>query len=216
MRRVASLAAVVACAGCGFFDSPSQFTQAAPVRVAASGRSIVFKSPTESNNCLLGVGAVVFTGVPAGSAGDTGIRLTYRRTDDRPRKDVLEVAIAGSTLSIDGFGNYRLAGTSGGGVWSDGSGLGGVPKRLVARDGSVLTLAALPDGHDAIRVRNAGDRDVFSGTAIPRDGIVYVRDAVLTNVVPRYAGHARHNCGNWDSADEAVAALGRVEAEIPK
>jgi hypothetical protein len=216
MKRAFALLAPLSLAGCYFLDSPTQLTQATPIQMAASGRSVIFESPTESNNCVLLGGAVSFTSNPKPGDGADALQFTYRLSTSVPRNDVVCLSNEAGVLSISGRGTYGLTRPGTDQVTLPIRGMGISPRELVDRDGARLSIASLGRNHYLVRAKDAAGRRLFGGTLIPKAGIVYVRDALFTPVVPSYAGDSQHNCGNWNDPSDAAAALGRVERLIPR
>lgn len=216
MIRTFAFFAPVSLAACYLLDSPTQLTQATPVRMAASGRSVIFKSPTESNNCVLIGGAVSFTAVPQPGGGADSLQFTYDLSTAVPRNDLVSLATEAGTLAISGRKAYSLTRLGAAQVMQPLQGLGASPRALVSRTGARLSIALLERDHYLVRAKDAAGNELFEGTLIPKAGIVYVRDAFFTSVVPTYAGDSQHNCGNWNNASDAAAALSRVERLVPR
>jgi|GEM_PF-3257532 len=171
---------------------------------------MIFKSPKESNKCPFYGGVVSFA---SEGRGGLDVRLSYEKSDARPRNDIVELSTGAGTLSVSGRGEFRLVPREANGGWRALDDLRG--ERLRARDGEELSAALERPGHVVVRATDGRHRLVFAGTLLPKDGLVYVRDAAFTSVVPAYAGRSLHDCGNWGDAEDAAAALRRVEAAIP-
>lgn len=199
---------------CNVLDSPTEFTQATPVSVASNGMSVIFKSPGESNNCLV-MGGITFSAVTPRRNGTVIARLSYQHSNTVPRNDILTLTTEAGTLSINGHKQYSLVPAQARASWRPLPGLGRTRERLRDTAGAEMWIMARRQGSYFVRSRDHRRRDLFSGVVAADSGKVYVWDAVFTPLVQSYSGKSEHDCGNWDTAREAAKALGRVEASIP-
>jgi len=198
-----------------FADSPTDFTQATPVRMAASGSSIIFKSPGESNNCPLRGGEVRFIATPSEAGVAIPLRFSYKLSSEVLRNDVVRLSTPTAALALTGLGEYRLTAPDADGPWRSLKTLASTGTNLHGNDRSELSVALASRGHYLVRALDAKKVELFRGIMIPGDGKVYIRGAVLSPPVVSFSGHSQHDCGNWNSAAEADKALQRVEARIP-
>lgn len=217
MSRVGTVA-VAACAAalcaCGLIDSPSRFSIATPVRLAANGGVVIFAAPTESDSCALNGGAVTLVAaVPA--SGAAPLRFAYRRGDERPREDVLTLETAAGRLELSATARYRFFAPGADAAWQTLKSLSSSGARRTGRAGATLLLQPRNAGY-FIQATDARHRTFFSGIVLPRDGYVYARQAVFTRLIASYSVESQHNCGNWDTAGTATAALRRVEDSVPR
>jgi hypothetical protein len=197
-----------------FGDSPTTFEQAGPIRMATSERSVIFKSPTESNNCVLDGGSVTLTAARTRPL-QTPLRIAYTHVPATVRNDVFGIDAGADGLAINGSGHYRFQPAASGSPWRS---LRALSSRGVEyRAGERLALSIRPagDGLYLITVGAKPGENVFRGTVLPTNGVVYVRDAIVSNGASSFTGSSEHDCGNWNSATEAAAALGRVQAHWP-
>ena len=217
--RIVALSCIAALSGCAYLqllqpDSPTEWTQAAPVRIAASDETVIFKSAGESYNCGLG-GDVAFASATIARKPTRDMRFSYTVASSKPRDDLVQFVRPDASLSVRGSGSYRLVTKNGPTAWQS---LGKL-KTLVAVHGpagTAISIARAPRNRYIVAVASRTGDNFFRGTVIPLAGVVYIRDAIIAARTPIFSGTAQHNCGNWDSADEATKALGRVEARIPK
>jgi hypothetical protein len=197
-----------------FADSPTNFTQTGPVRLAASGSSIIFKSPGESNNCPLRGGEVRFVATPRIGV-PVPLRLSYKLSTATPRNDVVSLVTPAGALTLTGLGEYRLTTKHNDAAWRPLTTLAPNGAKLQTNDRGELSIMSASSGHYLVRALDAKNAEVFRGIMIPGGGKIYIRSAVLSPQVASFLGHSEHDCGNWDSAAEADKALQRVEARTP-
>ncbi len=201
--------------GCNVLDSPTEFIQATPVRMASNGMSVIFKSPGESNNCPLQGGMVSFAAVSRGRDGTVAVRFSYQRSHTVTRNDVVTLATESGTLSISGHKQYSLVPPAASASWRSLQRLGTTPELLFNRAGADLSIMSRRQGGYFVEARDGRHRDVFTGMVRAADGKIYMWDSVFRSLLPSYSGKSEHDCGNWDTAAEATKALGRVEGSIP-
>jgi hypothetical protein len=202
-------------AGCGLFDSPTRITLGTPVSVAADGDVVIFKVATDSYACVLRGGTVSLAGSNEHPSDSGVVRFAYVHSSDLPRNDIVSFTTGAHTLEISGRQTYRI-GTSGADrPWRALRSVSPHGERLAETAASGISITPRGAGAYLIKVTRRSGQDVFTGTAIPRDGNVYLRQAVFTPVVGRYDAESQHDCGNWNSPYTAARALRRVEDRIP-
>jgi hypothetical protein len=200
-----------------FRDHPTTFEQAGPISLATSEDSVIFKSPTKSNNCMLFGGTVTLTATIKRRPLRAPVIFSYTHVRGAVRNDILRIDMAAGGFAIDGRGRYRFDPAAAGSAWQSLEALppGGVEHRMGF--GDISSIYAVRNGQFRVAIVTAGsaERSIFRGTILPSNGVVYLRDAVMSDGASSFAGRSGHNCGEWDTAEDATAALGRVEAHWP-
>jgi hypothetical protein len=202
--------------GCFFFpDTPTEFTQATPIHVAGDGDVLVFKAPSESDQCPLDGGEESLVAVTDAKNESSPLRFAYQRSKDTPRNDVLALTTAAGTLSVSGQGQYSLAAPGAPPSWQPLTALSAEGRELRSKTGATLLVASSLPGHARIEATRNGRDALFTGTVIPHEGFIYVRHGVFTPLVASYTGDSQHNCGSWDNPKDATIAVNEIEGHIP-